>query len=87
MKSIIYSIGWALLKRGLAWLIQSEILAKIYAGVVVMANSDLSSEEKHERVKFLARAEEVAVTKSDEPLPGSLLDIAIKAAYLEYVRE
>jgi hypothetical protein len=90
LKSILYSIGWQLLKQGLRWLIRSEVWVAIRAGVVSLVSSELSGEEKHaavveiaEQVQTKLRAELGKDTV--KKLPREILQIGVKAAYLELV--
>lgn len=83
LQSIAVSIGFALIKQGLSWLISSDILKNIRTNVIAMMHSDLSGAEKHEAVKSVARQVESKFTAESAKLPSALLDIAIKAAYLE----
>ena len=76
---LAWSIGLTLVKKGVEWLISSDVLSKVRAGVVEMLDSDDSGTEKRETVKTMAQdfAEETG-----KSLDGDLLDIAVRAVYL-----
>lgn len=84
---MMYSIGFALLKRAIAWLIDKEILITIQRGVAFLMDDDLSDEEKHARVKAMARIVEADLHKGADRLPGTLINIAIGVVYLELTKQ
>jgi hypothetical protein len=84
---MMYSIGFALLKRAVAWLIETQILETIRGGVALLLSEDLPPAEKHARVKAMARSVESELHAGARRLPGTVLSIAIGVVYLELTKQ
>lgn len=85
MRALIYSLGWRLLRQALKWLLTADVLTAIRAAVSALAFDDeMSGSEKHAAVVKAAQALQDRATSAR---PKELIEIAVKAAYLELVAD
>lgn len=81
--NIASSIAFTIIKKGLTWLINSNILTEIRSTVINLLNENITNEEKRKLTVKAARDIENKLYDESKKLPTSLLDIAVSATVLE----
>ena len=76
------TIGMAILKTALSWLLKPAVFAKIQAGIILLFSVDKPGKEKRELVKEWAQEAHTALTEGKKVLSDDVLDFSVRAAYM-----